>query len=170
MFFGGIILNNVSLFYIFQVLEGEDLAKGNWQQFLKRNQEVGLDTVGFAVVEEVLMEASALTMAVLTGLRREQTLPSTQATARRAGPPFCNTWARRAICDNVNTTVSSGPSLENIWWISKHANGDLKSESGSNEDLKFPFRDPFQQMGVSFYIHCWKEEFLIEDFVTEGKL
>ena len=89
--FWGIILNNVSLFYIFQVLEGEDLAKGNWQQFLKRNQEVGLDTVGFAVVEEVLMEASALTMAVLTGLRREQTLRSTQATARRAGPPFCNT-------------------------------------------------------------------------------
>ena len=91
MFFGGIIFNNVSQFYIFQVLEGEDLAKGNWQQFLKRNQEVGLDTVGFAVAEEVLMEASALTMAVLTGLRREQTLRSTQATARRAGPPFCNT-------------------------------------------------------------------------------
>ena len=82
-----------------QVVEGADLAKENWQQFLRQSQGVDLEevhTAGFAV-EGVSMQASlttgvfSLTTGVFRGWRHVQTLQSTQATVRRAGPPCYNT-------------------------------------------------------------------------------
>ena len=75
-----------------QVVEGADLAKENWQQFLRQSQGVDLEevrTAGFAV-EGVSMQASSIT-GVLGGWPHVQTLQSTQATVLRAGPPSSST-------------------------------------------------------------------------------
>ena len=100
-----------------QVVEGVDLGKVNWPPFLRPSQEVGLEEEDPTAGSVGLIQASLTTgvFSLTTGVSRGwlqcrgQTLRSTQATVRRAGPPCYNTWARRAICDNVTSRQPPAP-------------------------------------------------------------